>query len=209
ALAALLLELRAAFVAALSIALSLTAALLILQLFGQTLNALVVLGLLVASAVLVDDAVGGAREFLRAARNSPARAAEHVKPNGKRPMGATVMEALPRQRGTLGYATLMLLLVVAPVFLASGLTARYLHPMILALALAVLASALIAITLAPALGLVLLEARPPRHALGKTLEHRLGAAYERLLHIALKLPRAAVIATALAGVAGLIAIPFL
>ncbi len=62
----------------------------LLQLLGQTLNALLVLGLLVASAVLVDDAVGGAHELSRAARNSPARAAKYAKPNGKRPMRATV-----------------------------------------------------------------------------------------------------------------------
>jgi Cu/Ag efflux pump CusA len=209
ALAALLLELRALFVAGLSIALSLTAALLLLQWLGQTLNPLLVLGLLVASAVLVDDAVGGAYELVRAARNSPARTAKHVEPNGKRPLRATVMEVLPRMRGTLGYTTLMILLVAAPLFFASGLTARYLHPMLLALVLAVLASALVGLTFAPALGLLLLEGRPPRHHLGRKLGQKLTASYERLVRAVIKLPRAGLVVVGLAGVAGLVAFPFL
>jgi Cu/Ag efflux pump CusA len=204
-----LLELRTAFVAALTIALSFAAALLLLQLLGQTLNALVVLGLLVASVALVDDAVGGAHELLRAARNSPPRSVGYLKPNGKRPLPATLVDVLGRTRGTLGYATLMVLLVAAPVYFSSGLTARYLHPMLLALALAVLCSALIAVTVAPALGLLLLEGRPPLHRLGAQLGRELTDRYERLLRAALRLPFAALAAVGLIGLAGLVAIPFL
>lgn len=209
ALAALLLELRAVVVAALSIALSLTGAMLLLQLLGQTLNALLVLGLLIASVVLVDDALGSAYELGRAARNSPPRTAKYVEPNGKRPMRATVADVFPRMRGTLGYATLMVLLVAAPVYFSSGLTARYLHPMLLALVLAVVVSALIAVTLTPALGLLLLDGRPPRRRLGQKLGTPLIGYYARVVRAVVSLPRVVVIALALAGVAGLAAVPFL
>jgi multidrug efflux pump subunit AcrB len=209
ALAALLLEARAVFVAALSLALALTAALLVLEWLGQTLNALLVLGLLMASVVLVDDAVGGALELVRAARNSPVRTGAFAAPNGRRPMRSTLLEVLPRLRGTLGYTTLMVLLVAAPVFVASGLTATYLHPMILALGVAVLASAVVASTLAPAIGFLVFEHRPPRRHLGEALWRRLTGAYERLVGSVLIIPRAALILVAALGLAGLVAVPFL
>src|SRR5439155_414584 len=58
-LATLLLNTHALFLAAISIALSLLAAALVLYALGYTLNALVVLGLVVASGVIVDNAVNG------------------------------------------------------------------------------------------------------------------------------------------------------
>ncbi|HZU59517.1 MAG TPA: efflux RND transporter permease subunit, partial [Solirubrobacteraceae bacterium] len=56
-LGALLLQLRAVVIAAVSVAVSMVAGVLLLQLFGYTFNAIVALGLMVASAVVVDDAV--------------------------------------------------------------------------------------------------------------------------------------------------------
>ena len=59
ALLLLLLSLRAAFTAVVSLALSLTTALMVLYAFGYTLNALVLLGLLLALGVVVADATSG------------------------------------------------------------------------------------------------------------------------------------------------------
>ena len=64
ALLAFFLEVRAAAVAIVSLVLSLLVAALLLDLLGYALNALVILGLLVALGVLVDDAVAGASELL-------------------------------------------------------------------------------------------------------------------------------------------------
>jgi multidrug efflux pump subunit AcrB len=59
ALLLLLLSLRAAFVAVVSIGVSLTVALLVLYLFGGTFNAMLLLGLLLALGVVVADASAG------------------------------------------------------------------------------------------------------------------------------------------------------
>ena len=59
ALLLLLLSLRAAFVAVVSIGVSLTVALLVLYLFGATFNAILLLGLLLALGVVVADASAG------------------------------------------------------------------------------------------------------------------------------------------------------
>ncbi len=202
AVVALLLDLRAAFIAALSVALSLIAALLVLQWRGQTLNALVVLGLLLASAVLVDDAVGGTQEILRSVR-------ERSPWNGARSLQGTVIEVCGRLRGTLGYATLIVLLILAPVFFASGLTARYLHPMVLSMALAVLASAVIAVTLTPALCVLLLEQLQPRRRPASVRGARLVVAHDWLVRGALRTPRVALLALCVSGIAAAVVFPFL
>ncbi len=59
ALLLLLASLRAAFVAVVSVGVSLTVALLVLYLFGNTINALLLLGLLLALGVVVADASAG------------------------------------------------------------------------------------------------------------------------------------------------------
>ncbi len=106
-------------------------------------------------------------------------------------------------RGTLGYTTLTVLLVAAPVYFSSGLTARYLHPMLLALALAVLISALIALTLTPALGLILARRPAPAPQTRAKAGMPIVAYYARVVRVAVSLPRVALIAVGLVGVAGL------
>jgi Cu/Ag efflux pump CusA len=204
ALIAMLLDLRAVCVAALSVAMSIGIALLIMQWRGQTLNTLVVLGLLVASVVLVDDAVGGTQELLRSLRDREAM-------NGRAlSLPDTVIDAAVRLRRTLGYATLIVLLVTAPVFFSSGLTAAYLHPMMLSLALAVLASALIAMTVTPALCVLLFERWAPRRGRrGAVRAARLVVAHDRLLRAALKMPVDVLVVACLAGLGAIVALPFL
>jgi Cu/Ag efflux pump CusA len=183
ALAALLLQARAAFVAALSVALSLLVAALLLQALGYTLNALVVLGLLVASVVVVDDAVSSAR-------------------------GIRAGESFLELRAVSGYATVIVLLVVAPVFFSKGLTATFLHPMVLSFALAVLASLVVACTVAPALGTLLFERGRPR-VYGVALAARIYAAYERALARVLAVPRGWIALACALGLVGWLAVPFL
>ncbi len=243
ALGALLLDLRAACVAASSVALSLVVALLALQWLGQTLNALVVLGLLIAIVVLVDDAVGGAQALRRVCRargrtsvahdgaaaltNGAAMGDRHANGdihghsdgNGRGRASLTgapaslpraIVDAFAQLRGTLGYATLTVLLIAAPLFFSHGLTARYLHPMMLALVLAVLASAVVATTVAPALGFLLLERWPPRTPRAvNPLGSRVSAGYQGLVRRALSLPPEVVLAAALAGAVAFIWFPFL
>lgn len=201
ALAALFLELRAAFVAALSMALSLLVAALLLQALGYTLNALVVLGLLMASGVLVDDAVGATWEVVRGLRR-------HAQDGNGVPLQIAVLETYARLRGTLGFATLIVLVAVAPVFFASGLTAIYLHPMVLSFALAVVASAVIALTVTPALAMLAFAHGAPKPR-GLVVARRLDAAYRRILQAALGIPRAGLACVCLLGLAGLVALPFL
>ncbi len=204
ALIALLLEARAAFIAALSVALSLLVAVLILEALGYTLNALVVLGLLVAGVVLVDDAVGSVDGTVAAVR-ARARVDTAVE---RLSLGQTIVDALLRLRATSGYATVIVLLLVAPVFFSKGLTATFLHPMVLSFVLAVLASIVMASTVAPALGVLLFERLRPSGR-GAALGARVRSAYTQTLSRALAIPRSAIVCVCAAGLIGWLAVPFL
>ena len=198
ALAALLLDARGLFLTALSVALSLLAAVLVLNLLGYTLNALVILGLLVASVVLVEDAVCGTRALVASVR-ARAERSEPV------PLQTVIIEGLGQLRSALGYGTLIALLAVAPVFFAKGLTATYLHPMVLAFALAVLASMIVAVTFTPAIGMILFD----RGGHGAEVSDRLGAVYERVVQRVLAVPARAVAGICAVGLIGILALPFL
>ncbi|MFL5830369.1 MAG: efflux RND transporter permease subunit [Solirubrobacteraceae bacterium] len=201
ALAALLLDARALFLAAISIALSLLAAALVLYALGYTLNALVVLGLVVASGVIVDDAVGGTTALV-------ARARQRSRDGAVVSLQQLIVEATVELRSTLGYATLIVLLTIAPVFFAKGLTATYVHSMALAFALAVIASTLVAVTFTPAIGMLLFERNRARRR-GLALGARVAAGYDAVMRRAVSIPRGVLAALCMFGLAAAIAFPFL
>jgi multidrug efflux pump subunit AcrB len=205
AIVALLLDLRAAFLAAVSVALSFLVAVIVLNALGYTLGALVVLGLLVACGVLVDDAVGGTRALVSRVRRRAEEGADV-------PLQSVIVDAAAELRGTLTYGTVIVLLAIAPVFFAKGLTATYLHPMALAFALAVIASMLVALTFTPAVGMLLFErggSRRPAAALAAKVGANVGAGYDWVLARALAIPRGVLACVCLIGLAGVIAVPFL
>ncbi len=198
ALGAVLLALRAVVVAAISVAVSMMAGLVLLQLFGYTFNELVLLGLMVASAIVVDDAVVATHEVTKLAREHP--------PN--EPFHPLVAELYGRLRATLGYAGLTVLLCLAPLFVSKGLAATFVHPMVLSVGLIVIASMLVSLTVAPALSLLLLSRGIARRASPLALR-RVRGGYERVVHAALQIPRGALLAACLVGLGAVIVFPFL
>ncbi len=199
ALVALLLDVPAVLAAALSIAVSLIGGALLLQAFGYTLNALVVLGLLLASVIVVDDAVATTQQI--AARI-----------HGDEPGPVTVREIVlstsAQLRSTLGYALVIALVAVAPVFLAHGLSATFVHPMLLAFALALIVSSAVALTITPALLMLAFERHRSRR--GPVAPARyLARGYRWLVARAVAIPRLALVPVCALGAAGLIALPFL
>ena len=201
ALAALLLDLRGLFLAALTVALSLTTAVIVIDALGYTLNALVILGLLVASAVVVDDAVSATMTIL-------GRARLRREQNLQVPLQTVIIEGMVELRGTLTYGTLIVLLAMAPVFFAKGLTATYLHPMALAFALAVIASTLVVTLLTPAIGMILFD-RGRTRAHARRLKNAIRARYGAVVQRTMRIPRGALLAVCLLGFAAAIAFPFL
>ncbi|MGH3022457.1 MAG: efflux RND transporter permease subunit [Gaiellaceae bacterium] len=153
ALALLFLEWRIVVVGLVSIPLAVVTAALVLTLRGETINALVVAGLVLAVVVIVDDAVAGAENTWRRLR-------ERRPEPGEQSGVDVVAQAAAEARSPLGYATAIVLLAVVPVFFLEGAAGAFFEPLAVSFALAVLASLVVALTVAPALSLVLLRNAP-------------------------------------------------
>jgi Cu/Ag efflux pump CusA len=195
ALAALLLNLRLLFISLAAMALSLTGATLVLYALGYSFNALVLLGLLLALAVVVDDAAGGAYHLM-------GRLAA-----GGQPLPATgrVMASYRDFQGVLAAGSVCAVVAVVPVLVSSGLTAAFLRPMVLAFGLAVLASMVIALLVSPGLA-ALLFAVGKREPAGLMLARPLRRAYTRAVSAAQRLPAWLLLCAVLVGLGGLIAV---
>ncbi len=181
-------NLRVAMVAFVSIPLSLLAALIALDLLGQTLNTMTLGGLAVALGVVIDDAVIGTENIVRRLRQRGASAALEV-----------VLAAAVEVRAPVVYATFLLALTMMPVIFLSGLQGAFFAPLAWSFLLATLASLLVAITLTPALALLLLErSSPPAEP---DLLTRIKRAHEKLLMPLFRRPGLALILTALIGIA--------
>lgn len=132
----LLLDWRAAVVGIVVVPLSLSAAALVLHLRHTTFSTMVLAGLVLALGVVVDDVV----VTLGAIR----RHRNHV------------ADAVVRARGGLLHATLILLVAAAPLLLLPGVAGAFARPVAVSFMCAVLASAVVALTVTPALGLLVL-----------------------------------------------------
>ena len=204
ALILLLLSVRLAAIALVTAGMSLLAGVLVLDLLGYTFNALVTLGLLLALAVVAGEAAATAHRLLRLLR---AEADQSSRPSGS----SVAAVACGELRGPLGTATLAVLAATVPVVLISGLTGTFLRPMALAFILAVAASMVVALTVAPALAAVLLggdrQAPPARRASRHAPAMLLGAAYLAALRWTLRMPRWIPALLCLAGIGALAALP--
>jgi CzcA family heavy metal efflux pump len=169
-----LLDWRTSLISAVAIPLSLIAAVVVLAAIGESLNAMTLGGLAIAIGEVVDDAVIGVENVVRRLR-------ENRRSDTPRPGPAIVFDAVMEVRTSVAYATLAVLLVFLPVLALTGVAGRLFGPLALTYILAVLASLAVALTLTPALSVVLL-ARRKRLPTHDPLPMRASrAAYMRLL----------------------------
>ena len=140
---------RAALVAAIAIPTSLIAATWVFHWKGENIDMMIIAGLMLAVSVLVDDAIGDAGQIAR--RLGLAR-----QQGSTQPALALIVQASVAVRGPMLYATVIVLLAVVPVLFMQGPGAAFFQPLIWAYILAVLASLAVALTLTPALALLLL-----------------------------------------------------
>ena len=176
-LIAFLFQWRAALISMLAIPLSLAAAAIVFDLTGAAINTMILAGFAVAVGVVVDDAIIDMENIVRRLRAWRA--------GGKRitPLHLVLAASL-EVRVAIFYATLINIVAVIPVMLVGGLTGAFFEPLALAYGIAVLASMAVALTLTPALGLVLLPSSPLKAAdppLIRVLKRGYGALLRPLL----------------------------
>jgi Cu/Ag efflux pump CusA len=199
-LAAFLFEWRTAFISLIAIPLSLLAAVLVLQEFGAVINVMILAGLIVAIGVVVDDAIIDVENIVRRLRQNRSEG------TGKS-IFAIVLEASVEVRTAITYATLINVVAIVPVFFLTGLSGAFFKPLVLAYAIAVFASMVVALTVTPALCLILLS-RGHRHQespLLRVLKRGYGAGLARII----RTPAPAIVTVAVVMLAGAVVAPTL
>jgi CzcA family heavy metal efflux pump len=174
---------RTAVISLSAIPLSLVSAALVLHFYGTTINTMVLAGLVIALGEVVDDAIIDVENILRRLRIN--RTLEHP-----RPAWQVVLAASLEVRSAVVYASLIVTLVFVPVLFLEGIAGSFFRPLAIAYILAILASLLVALTVTPALSLMLLPGAPERRR-EAPLSRWLKAAYVRLLPPLVARPRAA------------------
>jgi CzcA family heavy metal efflux pump len=200
-LIAFLFEWRAALISLVSIPLSLIAAGLVLYWRGETVNVMVLAGLVLSVGVVVDDAIIGIENIVRRLREN------RLHPSGKS-NASIILDASMEVRGPIVYATLIILAAMIPIFFLTGLTGAFFKPLVFSYVLAVGASMIVALTVTPAMSLIfahktLIERRPS--PVVRLLQGGYGAVLARIIHR----PRWAYGTVALTVAAGLAVVPFL
>lgn len=189
----LLLDWRAAVVTLVTVPVSLAAAGLVLLLLGATVNAMVIAGLILSIAVVVDDVVVSTDGIVRRFR-------ERREADAERPVPAVLLDAVVDGRGAMVAATVVVGVALLPIAVVAGAAAAFLPQVALAYALSIAASLVVSLTVGAALSL-LLVARRPGERRPTRLGTRLVGAYERALAATVRRARGAVAAAALVTVA--------
>ena len=135
---------RAALVGLLTIPVSLMTALLVIHWTGATMNAMVLAGLVIALGVVIDETIVLTESVARRLSDGSDMSLPRI-----------FLAAVTETHRPLLFATAVVLLALVPVLFVTGAAGALIQPMILAYAVAVLASLVVAITFTPALGLML------------------------------------------------------
>ena len=198
---AFLYEWRVAFISLVAIPLSLVTAVLVLYLQGATMNTMVLAGLVIALGAVVDDAIIDVENIVRRIR-------EHRLAGETRSAASIILDASLEVRSPIIYATLIIVLAVVPVFFMTGLAGAFFQPLAVSYAVALLASMLVALTVMPALCLIMLN-RVPLERRRSPLADWLRSRYEAGLTRIVRRPAAAYLTVGIITLAGIIAWPFL
>ncbi|MCO4769695.1 MAG: efflux RND transporter permease subunit [Deltaproteobacteria bacterium] len=185
---------RTTVISLVALPLSLLAGALTLAALGTGFNTMTLGGLAIAIGALVDDAIIDVENVYRRLRLR-AGLPEEERP----PLLDTVYEASVEIRGSIVYATAIIVVVFAPLFFFSGLEGRLLQPLGTAYVASLVASLVVAVTVTPALCSVLLRSVPPASEESDSpLVRLLKKVYSPTLRFALGSPRA-VLAVSLIG----------
>ena len=199
-----LFNIRTTLISLASVPLSLLVAVLAMNAFGITINTMTLGGMTIAIGALVDDAIIDVENVFRRLRENGARSEVE-----QRPIDEVVFDASREVRGSIVFATLIVMLVFVPIFFLSGVEGRLLRPLGFAYLVAIAASLVVALTLTPALCSFVLR-RVSAQSRGDSFVVRLlKRAYEPTLRFATRRPAAIGIGAAALLAAAIALVPFL
>jgi CzcA family heavy metal efflux pump len=195
---------RTALISVVAIPLSVVTVGLVLNAYGYTINTMILAGLVIALGDVVDDAIVDVENVFRRLR-------QHRAEHGRVGVGATarvILSASIEVRKAIIYATAIEVAAVAPVILLPGLSGSFFRPLALAYALAILASMTVALTVTPALCLILLRRAKLEHRESPVVRW-LQPRYARAIAAVTREPRRAMAAVGMLVVVAVAVLPFL
>ena len=200
-LIAFLMNWRTVVISLSALPLSLLVGMIILNWTGQGINTMTLGGLVVAIGSVVDDAIVDMENVYRRLR-------ENQLAGNPKPALQVVFDGSIEVRTSVLFATIIIVVIFAPIFALSGVEGRIFAPMGLAYLLSILASTAVALTLTPALCAILLANR--RLPSTETwLERKTHQVYRPALRFSIRRPKI-VLTAAIAGLlASLIVLPTL
>lgn len=150
---------RAVIISLMSIIVSLSVGVILLNLFDVTLNMMVFAGLLLAIAIIVDNAIFNIANMMHRFSN------ECKKEEGKLARNI-ILDSTSEMFSSVIYATFIIVLILLPIFFLSGLSGIFLRSIALAYTFVILASIVVALLVTPALSFLLLSGKSytwPQH----------------------------------------------
>jgi CzcA family heavy metal efflux pump len=194
-----LFEWRTALISVIVIPLSLLTAGLILNMQGATINVMILAGMLIAIGDVVDDAIIDIENIWRRLRQLRAEGSTQS-------LSSIILDASLEVRGAIVYATLMAMVVLAPVFFLEGLSGAFFRPLAMSYSLAILVSMIVALTVTPALAFLLLRNAPLENRFSPVVPW-LQRNYRTILEPIIRRPRYAYAAVGVIGLTGLLVLP--
>jgi len=192
---------RVALISIVSIPLSLTAALLVLYQLGGTVNTMILAGFVIALGDVVDDAIIGIENVVRRLR-------QHRREGSGKSLASIILDASLEVRAAIVSATMIEVLAVLPVLFLAGLAGAFFQPLALSYGLALLASMIVALTVTPALALILLSNAPLEERESPVVRW-LQRGYEAVLSRVIRTPAPAYATVGVLVLAGLVLSPLL
>ena len=192
---------RIALISATIIPLTMVITLLVLNAFGTTLNVMVLAGVVIAIGAVVDDAIVDVENIVRRLR-------QHRREGSTVPTATIVLDASVEVREAIVTASLIEMTALVPVFFLEGLSGAFFRPLAQAYIVATLVSPFIALTVTPAMVLILLSNAPVRERLSPLIPplHR---GYTAILSRSLNKPVLAYTATVVLLITGFVVWPLL
>lgn len=200
-LGAFLFEWRTALISSITIPLSLVAAGLVLRAMGTTINTMILAGFVIALGAIIDDAIVDIENITRRLREARLTGSSES-------AAAIIFSSSLEVRGAIVYASMIEALALLPVFFLEGLTGAFFRPLAFSYALAVFVSMSVALTMTPALSLILLR-KAPLERRESPIARGLQRGYGSILSKIVRTPRPAYAVVGLLMIGGLIAAPTL
>lgn len=185
---------RLAFISLAALPLSVLAAVVVLVATGVTINGMILGGLAIAVGEVVDDAIVDAENIWRRLR-------ENAKKAAPRPALAVIHDASQEVRGSVVFASLVVIAVLTPLFVLGGLTGRIFSPLAASYALAMAASLAVALTVTPALCALLLPKLLERDPGEARLARAARGLYTRVLGVVARRPGSVALTSLALGIA--------